>query len=81
VYRIVSTYGMLAIETLPVTKLEAGMEPLLSLIIFLIIAAIVLWLVQTIAANLPVTPTLRSIILAVAALLLLLIFLQRVGIL
>ncbi len=57
------------------------MEPLLSLIIFLIIAAIVLWLVQTIAANLPVTATIRSLILAITALILLIIFLQRAGVL
>jgi hypothetical protein len=56
------------------------MEPLLSLIIFLIIAAIVLWLVQTITANLPLTPVVRSLILAVTALILLVIFLQRAGI-
>jgi hypothetical protein len=56
------------------------MEPLLGLIIFLIIAAIVLWLVQTITANLPVTPVVRSLILAVTALILLVAFLQRVGI-
>lgn len=43
------------------------MEPLLHLIIFLMIAAIVLWPVQTITANLPVTAMVRSLILAVTA--------------
>ncbi len=55
------------------------MEPFLSLLIFIIIAAVVLWLTSLIVAQLPIGPTPRGLILALVALLLLLWFLQRFG--
>jgi len=55
------------------------MEPFLSLLIFIVIAAIVLWLVSLIVAQLPIGPTPRGLIMALVGLLLLLWFLQRFG--
>ena len=55
------------------------MEPFLSLLIFIIIAAIVLWLVSLILAQLPIGPTPRGLILALVAAILLIVFLQRFG--
>lgn len=57
------------------------MSLLLSILIFIIIAAIVLWFASYILAHLPVDATLRNIILALIALILLLVFLQRLGVL
>jgi len=54
-------------------------EPFLSLLIFIIIAAIVLWLVSLILAQLPIGPTPRGLILALVAAILLIVFLQRFG--
>ena len=55
------------------------MEILVSLLIFIIIAAIVLWLVSLIVAQLPIGPTPRGLILALTGILLLLYFVQRFG--
>jgi len=54
-------------------------EILVSLLIFIIIAAIVLWLVSLIVAQLPIGPTPRGLILALTGILLLLYFVQRFG--
>jgi len=54
-------------------------EPFLSLLIFIIIAAIVLWLVSLILAQLPIGPTPRGLILALVSAILLIYFLQRFG--
>lgn len=53
---------------------------LITILIWLIIAAVVLYFAQFILAQLPMNAGLRSVILAVIALLILLIFLQRVGV-
>lgn len=55
------------------------MSAILFLIIFLIVCVVVFWLVQAIVANLPITPPLRSLILALTGLLLLLWLLQHFG--
>lgn len=62
------------------------MEPLIlflvSILVFIVIAAIVLWLVRAIVEHLPIPVTARNIVLAVTALILLIIFLlfiQRQG--
>lgn len=57
------------------------MSTILSLIVFIIIAALVLWFVSYILGLLPIDPTLRNIVLALIAFLLLLIALQRFGVL
>jgi hypothetical protein len=57
------------------------MSLLITILIFVLIAAVVLWLANVILANLPIGTVPRQLILAVIALLLLLIFLQRVGVL
>lgn len=55
------------------------MTIIIELIIFLIIAAIIIWLASWIVGNLPVPPMVRNLILALIGLLLLLYFLQRQG--
>lgn len=55
------------------------MDLLIELIIFLIIAAIIIWLASWIVGNLPVPSIVRNLILALVGLLLLLYFLQRQG--
>ena len=55
------------------------MEPFISLLVFVIAAAIVLWLVSFILAQLPIGPMPRNLILALIAALLLIYFLQRSG--
>jgi hypothetical protein len=55
------------------------MSMLVSLLIWLIVAAIVLWLVNIIVGNLPVSPTVRMLIVAVVALLILIAFLNQTG--
>lgn len=57
------------------------MSILLSLIVFILVAALVLWFVSYILSLLPIDPTLRNIVLALVALLLLLVALQRFGVL
>ncbi len=57
------------------------MPLLISILIFLLIAAVVLYFCQYILAQLPIDAGLRSVLLAVIALLILLVFLQRVGVL
>lgn len=57
------------------------MSILVSLIVFIIVAALVLWFVSYILTLLPIDPTLRNIVLALVALLLLLVALQRFGVL
>jgi hypothetical protein len=52
---------------------------LLTILVWLLVAAIVLWAVQWIVSLLPVSPAVRNIILAIVALLLLLAALQRLG--
>jgi hypothetical protein len=54
---------------------------LVSILIFILIAALVLWFCSYILSLLPLNPTLKNICLAIIALLLLLIALQRFGIL
>jgi len=54
---------------------------ILSLIIFILVAALVLWLVSYILGLLPIDPTLRNIVLALVALLILIAALQRFGVL
>lgn len=54
-------------------------ELLLSILVFLLIGAIVLWLTRLIVANLPISPTVQNIIIAIVGLILLLVFLQRMG--
>jgi len=55
------------------------MEPFISLLIFIIVAAVVLWLVSFILAQLPIEPMPKNLILALIGLLLLIGFLQRFG--
>lgn len=57
------------------------MDTLVALIIFIIVAALLLWFVSYILGLLPIDPTLRNIVLALVALLLLLVALQRFGVL
>lgn len=52
---------------------------IVALIVFIVVAAVVLWLTHVIVANLPIPPALRGPIIAVVALLLLLAFLKQVG--
>jgi hypothetical protein len=54
-------------------------ETLLAILIFVIIAAIILWLVRLIVSNLPVSPTIQNIIIAIVALILLLVFVRQQG--
>jgi hypothetical protein len=54
-------------------------ETLLAILIFVIIAAIILWLVRLIVSNLPVSPTVQNIIIAIVALVLLLVFVRQQG--
>lgn len=56
------------------------MSLLIMILIWLVIAAVVLYFVQYILAQLPIDAGLRGVILAVIALLILLVFLQRVGV-
>ena len=55
------------------------MTLIIELLIFLLVAAIIIWLASWIVGNLPVPPMVRNIILAIVGLLLLLYFLQRQG--
>jgi hypothetical protein len=55
------------------------MSVILFLIIFLIVCGVVLYLTQMVVANLPVSPMIRSLIIALVALLLLLWLLQHFG--
>lgn len=55
------------------------MDLLIAILIFLVVAVVVLYLASWILAHLPIDTTLRNIILAIIGLLLLIIFLQRVG--
>jgi VIT1/CCC1 family predicted Fe2+/Mn2+ transporter len=55
------------------------MSLIISIIVFLLIAAIVLWFVSYIVGRLPIDPMFRNIILALTALLLLLVFLMQTG--
>jgi len=55
------------------------MEPFLSLLVFVIVCVVVLWLVSFVLTQLPIGPTPRGLILALIGLLLLLYFLQRFG--
>ncbi len=55
------------------------MELLVSLLIFVVVAVIVLWLVSFILEQLPIGPMPRNLILALLGLLLLISFLQRFG--
>jgi hypothetical protein len=57
------------------------MSTLISLLIIVLICAVVLWLASYALAHTPLDPTLRSIIIAVIALILLLWVLNRFGIL
>lgn len=54
-------------------------ELLISILVFLLIACIILWFVHFIVSNLPISPTIRNLIVAIVALILLLYFLQRQG--
>ncbi len=55
------------------------MEPFLSLLVFIIGAAIVIWLTTWIVAQLPIGQVPKNLILALVGLLLLLYFLQQFG--
>lgn len=55
------------------------MSVILFLLIFLIVCGVVLYLTQMVVANLPVSPMIRSLIIALVALLLLLWLLQHFG--
>jgi hypothetical protein len=57
------------------------MSILVSLLIFIVIAAVVLWLVGALTSSLPIDPVPRQLIMAVVVLLLLLVFLQHIGVL
>lgn len=57
------------------------MSILVSLLIFIVVAAVVLWLVGALVNSLPIAPLPRQLIMAVVVLLLLLVFLQRIGVL
>jgi|GEM_PF-2432425 len=57
------------------------MEVLVSLLIFLVGVAIVLWLVSIILDYLPLSQPIRNVILALIALIALVYFLQRFGLL
>jgi chromate transport protein ChrA len=54
-------------------------ETLLAILIFVIVAAIILWLVRLIVSNLPVSPTIQNVIIAITALILLLVFVRQQG--
>lgn len=55
------------------------MDVLISLLVFVLIAVIVLWLAGLAVGYLPIPTTAQRIILAIIALILLLLFLQRMG--
>lgn len=57
------------------------MSLLISILVFVVIAAVVLWLVNMLVTNLPIGPVPRQLIIAVVCLLLLLAFLEHVGVL
>ncbi len=55
------------------------MELLISLLFALIVALIVLWLTSVVVENLPLPPMVRNLIIALVALLMLVYFVQRAG--
>lgn len=57
------------------------MEPFLSLLVFLVVAAIILWLASYVLANIPVDPMPKNLIMAVIALLLLIYLMRMLGVL
>jgi phosphate/sulfate permease len=54
-------------------------ETLLAILVFIVVAAIILWLVRLIVSNLPVSPTIQNVIVAIVGLILLLVFVRQQG--
>jgi phosphate/sulfate permease len=52
---------------------------LISILVFIVVAAIILWLVRLIVSNLPVSPTIQNVIVAIVGLILLLVFVRQQG--